>query len=560
MALDTSKVLLPKEVATVITKRAKDTSTIAALSPSEPQLFLDKDYMVFTGNSEAEVVAEGAQKSSYEETLTPVVGKRFKVQTTTRLSNELQWADDDAKLEITSKILADQAAAMGRVLDYVIYHAFDPKKKTTLEGFNALAKTAVGVTATDDRVADIDSLAEAVSDEYDINGIAMSKTMANELRKIRVPSTGQRFYPEIPINLQVGNLDGIPAATSGTVNGRLITPATGILAFLGDFRLIRWGMVRDIWSEIIEYGDPDNTGKDLKGVNQIAYRTEAMYSYAILDPRASPCSRSRPPPAGRPSDGRAPHPDARSAENRRGRRGRPRHPCASGKARRHPVRRRRRHHRMVGHHRQAVYVHAARADRRRARRRAPAGGRSAARRIRRLGGHHREGQRHADQAQGRRHPRLRRPRMDGYPSTPLNLSDGTTVTQAGGGEDETDDEKPFAQVGDLEARWHALTGDERTRAETLLQDASDLIRTTCPQWANAKPATLKRIACMAVKRAMQAGPDMSGVTQSTQTAGSYSESLSYANPAGDLYLTTSEKEALGGDGEAWAYDMAGGAA
>ena len=241
--------------------------------------------MVFTGNSEAEVVAEGAQKSGYEETLTPVVGKRFKVQTTTRVSNELQWADEDAKLEITSKILADQAAAMGRVLDYVIYHAFDPKKKTTLDGFNALAKTAVGVTATDDRVADIDSLAEAVSDEYDINGIAMSKTMANELRKIRVPSTGQRFYPEIPINLQVGNLDGIPAATSGTVNGRLITPATGILAFLGDFRLIRWGMVRDIWSEIIEYGDPDNTGKDLKGVNQIAYRTEAMYSYAILDPK-----------------------------------------------------------------------------------------------------------------------------------------------------------------------------------------------------------------------------------------------------------------------------------
>lgn len=285
MALDTSKVLLPKEVATVIAKRAKDTSTIAALSPSEPQLFLDKDYMVFTGNSEAEVVAEGAQKSSYEETLTPVVGKRFKVQTTTRLSNELQWADDDAKLEIISKIQADQAAAMGRVLDYVVYHAFDPKKKTTLEGFNALAKSAVGVTATDDRVADIDSLAEAVSDEYDINGIALSKTMANELRKIRVPSTGQRFYPEIPINLQVGSLDGIPAATSGTVNGRLVTPETGILAFLGDFRLIKWGMVRDIWSEIIEYGDPDNTGKDLKGVNQIAYRTEAMYSYAILDPK-----------------------------------------------------------------------------------------------------------------------------------------------------------------------------------------------------------------------------------------------------------------------------------
>ena len=285
MAMKTDQIKLPVSVATEIVNKAKDTSTIASLSPSTPQIFSDADYLVFNGKSEAEVVAEGAVKNSYEQTVDSVVAKRFKVQTTTRLSNELQWADDDAKLEIISKIQADQAAAMGRVLDYVVYHAFDPKKKTTLEGFNALAKSAVSVPATDDRVADIDSLAEAVSDEYDINGIALSKTMANELRKIRVPSTGQRFYPEIPINLQVGNLDGIPAATSGTVNGRLVTPATGILAFLGDFRLIKWGMVRDIWSEIIEYGDPDNTGKDLKGVNQIAYRTEAMYSYAILDPK-----------------------------------------------------------------------------------------------------------------------------------------------------------------------------------------------------------------------------------------------------------------------------------
>lgn len=286
MALQTDKVLLPKEVATVITKKAKDTSTIAAISPSEPQLFLDKDYMVFSGNAEAEVIAEGEQKSSYEETLSPVVGKRFKVQTTTRVTDELRFADDDARLEIISKIQADQAAALGRVLDYVVYHAFDPKKKTTLAGFTKLSDTAAQVTATTDRVADIDALAEAVNDEYDINGIAMSKTMTNELRRIRIKDTMQRLYPEIPLNLKVGSLDGIPASTSGTVNGRLITDTpTNVLAFLGDFSLIKWGMVRDIWSEIIEYGDPDGSGKDLKGYNQIAYRTEAIYSYAILDPK-----------------------------------------------------------------------------------------------------------------------------------------------------------------------------------------------------------------------------------------------------------------------------------
>lgn len=285
MTMDTTKIKLPVSVATEITKKAKDTSTIAALSPAEPQLFLDKDYMVFNGSSEAEVVAEGAQKSSYDETMTPVVGKRFKVQTTTRVTSELKWADEDNQTQIMQNIQADQAKALGRVLDYVIYHAFNPKPKTTLGGFTALSTSAVQVTASGDDVEDIDALAEAVSDEYDINGIAMSKTWAARLRKLRVPATGMRLYPEIPISLQVGNLDGIPAATSGTVNGRLITPDTKVLAFLGDFSLIKWGMVRDIWSEIIAYGDPDQTGKDLKAYNQIAYRTEAVYSYAILDPK-----------------------------------------------------------------------------------------------------------------------------------------------------------------------------------------------------------------------------------------------------------------------------------
>ncbi len=293
MALDTSKVLLPPGSSHRHHQARQGHQHHRRTVPERtPQLFLDKDYMVFTGNSEAEVVAEGAQKSSYEETLTPVVGKRFKVQTTTRLSNELQWADDDAKLEIISKIQADQAAAMGRVLDYVVYHAFDPKKKTTLEGFNALAKTAVGVPATDDRVADIDSLAEAVSDEYDINGIALSKTMANELRKIAFPppasastrrsrsasrsATSTASRPPRPARSTAGSSPRRPASSPSSATS---ASSSG-------------GMVRDIWSEIIEYGDPDNTGKDLKGVNQIAYRTEAMYSYAILDPKgASPCSK-----------------------------------------------------------------------------------------------------------------------------------------------------------------------------------------------------------------------------------------------------------------------------
>lgn len=284
MAADTTKIKLPTSVIPTIFKQVGNASTIAALSPSTPQTFSNTDYLIFNQSAEAEVVEEGAKKSAYEQKFTPVTGKRFKVVTTTRVTDELRWADEDNRLEIINNIIDDQSAAMGRALDYVVYHAVNPKTGTPLSGYTSLTSQAQTVTATEDAVADIDSMSDELMD-YDITGFALSKVFASTLRKLRVPSTGMRLYPEIPLNLQVGNLDGIPAATSNTVNGVLATTDTDVLAIMGDFSLIKWGMVRDIYSELIEYGDPDNTGADLKGSNQVAYRTEAVYAYAVLDPK-----------------------------------------------------------------------------------------------------------------------------------------------------------------------------------------------------------------------------------------------------------------------------------
>lgn len=283
MALTTSKVKLPLSVVTKMVNKAKDNSTIATLSAASPVSFADQTHMIFNPASEAEVVAEGAAKGSYEQTLTPVNGKIFKVVTTTRVSDELKWADEDNQLDIVKAIQEDQSAALGRALDYVVYHAINPKAGTVMDGYTSLVSGANAVTATDDYVADIDSMADAIID-YNINGIAMSRQLASDLRKLRVPATGLRLFPEIPLSLAAGNFDGIPASVSGTVNGRLAKTATKVLAIMGDFSLIKWGFVRDIWSEIIEYGDPDGMGVDLKKVNQIAYRTEGVYSYAVLDP------------------------------------------------------------------------------------------------------------------------------------------------------------------------------------------------------------------------------------------------------------------------------------
>ena len=285
MAMDTTKIKLPAEVTQAIINKVGNTSTIAALSPSTPQLFLNEDYMVFNGAAEAEVVAEGQKKSSYEQTASYITGKKFKVQCTTRVTEELKWADEDNRLEIINSIQEDQTKAIARALDYVIYHAINPKSGDKLSGYDALTANAVTVTDSEDDIANVDALADAVN-EYEINGVALSRTWASRLRKLRVPATGMRFYPEIPINLAAGTLDGIPAATSTTVDGVKATEETKVLGIMGDYSLIKWGMIRDIWAEVIQYGDPDQTGVDLKAHNQIAYRTEAMFSYAVLDPKA----------------------------------------------------------------------------------------------------------------------------------------------------------------------------------------------------------------------------------------------------------------------------------
>lgn len=297
MAMTTANIVLPKSVAATIRTKVKDGSTIAALSPKEGKLFQDESYLIFDGAAEAEVVAEGAAKGDYTQPVAPVVANRATIQTTTRVSKQLKWADEDDQLEIVSNIQDDQAEAMARAIDYLGYHAINPKSGSVLSGYTALS-AATGVNdvylgaaldaATDaELVGSIDNMAAAVNDGYDINGFALAKTYANALRTIRVPSSMMRLYPEIPLNLKVGNLEGIPAACSGTVNGRLANSGAGtdILAIMGDFSLIRWGFVRDITAEVIEYGDPDGKG-DLKRYNQIAFRTEAILAWAIIDPAA----------------------------------------------------------------------------------------------------------------------------------------------------------------------------------------------------------------------------------------------------------------------------------
>lgn len=108
----------------------------------------------------------------------------------------------------------------------------------------------------------------------------------------------------------------------------------------------------------------------------------------------------------------------------------------------------------------------------------------------------------------------------------------------------------YATVSDLMQRWKALGEPDRAKAETLLQDAADIIDSMVDiDESDEKQMRLAcTISCSMVKRAMASGMDAAlGVSQGTISADIYSQTFTFANPGGDLYLTQMERKLLGID-------------
>ena len=107
---------------------------------------------------------------------------------------------------------------------------------------------------------------------------------------------------------------------------------------------------------------------------------------------------------------------------------------------------------------------------------------------------------------------------------------------------------PYATTADIEARWRTMSADERNRAEVLIEDASAMLSklVNVDESDTEQASLLCTVCCNMVIRAMAAtAMDTFGVSQASITAGPYSQSYSFSNPSGDMYLTKFEKRLLG---------------
>lgn len=110
---------------------------------------------------------------------------------------------------------------------------------------------------------------------------------------------------------------------------------------------------------------------------------------------------------------------------------------------------------------------------------------------------------------------------------------------------------PFASLEDLEVRWRSLSGDEAKRAGALLEDATAMLAGELNKAGvkveagdEVQAANLRSVCCAMVRRAMDSCED-GAYSQTSMTAGPYTQSWTPANPNGDMYLTSTEKRTLG---------------
>ena len=281
--LTTGDLTIPTQILDPWIKNVSAGSVISTLSPNIPMKFGKGEAMVFD-TDEAEYVGEGANKGDSEYTSIIQTVDPFKFHKTVRWTEEVMWADEDHQLGVVQEILGLIQPALSRALDFGVIHGINPKSGATVAAMTQkLVDTTNVVELTGTPVEALDAADVAVLGSLNLpSDLAMDPTFAVQFATLR-DNQGRKLYPDVSYSTAVGSLEGHRTSTSRTVGAAGVAATdSDLLAIVGDFSAVRWGIQKSIGLEVIRYGDPDGNG-DLKRNNQVAFRAEVVYGWGIAD-------------------------------------------------------------------------------------------------------------------------------------------------------------------------------------------------------------------------------------------------------------------------------------
>lgn len=275
----------PKLVTDLISK-VKGKSSLAVLSAQTPIPFNGMKEFTFTMDSEIDIVAENGKKSEGGISLGPVTIVPIKFEYGARVSDEFLYATEEEQIDILSAFNDGFAKKVARGLDLAAFHGVNPR--------TGLASAVVGDNNFDSKVTQKVTYTDATPDENledavalihgsngDVSGMALSPAFGSAMAKVKANGIPQ--YPEFKFGANPVSLGGMKVDVNRTVSD----VSSKDRAIIGDFSgSFKWGYSKQIPMEIIKYGDPDNSGKDLKGYNQVYIRAEVYLGWGILDANA----------------------------------------------------------------------------------------------------------------------------------------------------------------------------------------------------------------------------------------------------------------------------------
>ena len=275
----------PELVSDLINK-VKGHSSLAVLSAQTPIPFNGRKEFTFTLDSEVDIVAENGKKTNGGMTVEPVTIVPIKFEYGARVSDEFMTASEESQLDVLKAFNDGFARKVAAGLDIAAMHGFNPRTGTAsaVVGNNCFDKA---VTATASKItysstapdAKIEAAIAAVeAGDGDVTGIAIAPSVRADLAAMS-KSTGEKLYPEFAF----GGKPSVLGAQALEIN-KTVSNGNVDLGIVGDFAtMFKWGYAKEIPLEIIPYGDPDNSGKDLKGYNQVYLRAEVYLGWGILD-------------------------------------------------------------------------------------------------------------------------------------------------------------------------------------------------------------------------------------------------------------------------------------
>lgn len=266
--------------------KVKGRSSLAVLSAQTPIPFNGRKEFTFTMDSEIDVVAENGKKSHGGMSLEPVTIVPIKVEYGARISDEFMYASEEEQIDILKAFNEGFARKIASGLDLMAFHGINPRTGAATEVIGSNNFDAkITQTVTYDSAKPDESIETAIStiegSDGDVSGMAIAPAVRSDLAKL-TKATGEKLYPEFAFGGKPGNLGAHTLDINKTV-------AQGDVdkAIVGDFaNMFKWGYAKEIPMKIIEYGDPDNSGKDLQGYNQIYIRAEAYLGWGILDAKS----------------------------------------------------------------------------------------------------------------------------------------------------------------------------------------------------------------------------------------------------------------------------------